>query len=67
MQVDIGAFSVDPDKLKDEKQILLLGKHHLVSGENKLTLTLDEKPSYVGVDPFVKLIDRDARDNIFKL
>ncbi|MFB2718386.1 ABC transporter permease/M1 family aminopeptidase [Shewanella xiamenensis] len=67
MQVDIGAFSVDPDKLKDEKQILLLEKHHLVSGENKLTLTLDEKPSYVGVDPFVKLIDRDARDNIFKL
>ncbi|MGL5470516.1 MAG: hypothetical protein ACRDCT_20420, partial [Shewanella sp.] len=67
MSIDIGAFSADPDKLKDEKQILLLEKHHLVSGENKLTITLAEKPSYVGVDPFVKLIDRDARDNIFKL
>lgn len=65
--IDIGAFSADPDKLKDDKQVLLIEKHRLVSGENKLTITLAEKPSYVGVDPFVKLIDRDTKDNIFKL
>ncbi|NRB22548.1 M1 family aminopeptidase [Shewanella sp.] len=65
--IDIGVFSADPDKLENDSEVILLEKHRLVSGENSLTLILDGEPSYVGVDPFIKLIDRDAKDNIFKL
>lgn len=65
--IDIGVFSADPDNLKNDSEVLLLEKHRLVSGENNLTLILGGKPSYVGVDPFIKLVDRDAKDNIFKL
>ena len=39
-------------------------KHKLTSGENKITITVPEMPAYAGVDPFVKLIDRDGNDNI---
>lgn len=65
--IDIGVFSVEPNKIVNDNQVLLLEKHRLTSGENSLTLILDGEPSYVGVDPFIKLVDRDAKDNIFKL
>ncbi|WP_372870955.1 ABC transporter permease/M1 family aminopeptidase [Shewanella sp.] len=66
-RVDIGLFAADPDTLTDENDVLLLEKHPLKSGENQLSFELDKKPTFVGVDPFVKLVDRDSKDNIFKL
>lgn len=66
-RVDIGLFAADPDTLTDENDVLLLEKHPLKSGENQLSFELDKKPAFVGVDPFVKLVDRDSKDNIFKL
>lgn len=65
--IDIGAFKVNPDKLKQDDQVLSLHKYRLKSGENHLELVLSEKPAYVGVDPFIKLVDLDSEDNIFKL
>ncbi|QSX38436.1 ABC transporter permease/M1 family aminopeptidase [Shewanella sedimentimangrovi] len=66
-RVDIGLFSADPDTLSDEKDVLLLEKLPLKSGENQLSFEVDKAPTYVGVDPFVKLVDRDSKDNIYKL
>ncbi|MCL1037680.1 hypothetical protein L2750_11010 [Shewanella submarina] len=66
-RVDIGLFAADPDTLSNAEDVLLLEKHLLQSGENKLSFELDAAPTYVGVDPFVKLVDRDSKDNIFKL
>ncbi|TCN90334.1 M1 family aminopeptidase [Shewanella fodinae] len=65
--IDIGAFSANPDKLQTPQQVLLLQKYPLHSGDNHLEIVLDSKPAYVGVDPYVKLVDRDAADNIYKL
>jgi ABC-2 type transport system permease protein len=65
--IDIGLFSEDPNKIENKEQILYLKKHGLVSGENTIVLTVKEKPSYVGIDPFVKLVDRDSKDNIYQL
>ena len=62
--VDIVLFTVNPDKLQEDNQILYKAKHKLTSGENKITITVPEMPAYAGVDPFVKLIDRDGNDNI---
>lgn len=65
--IDIGLFSEDPNKIENKEQVLYLQKHALVSGENTIVLTVKEKPNFVGVDPFVKLIDRDSKDNIYQL
>ena len=62
-----GAFKVNPDKPKQDEQVLSLQKYWLKSGENHFELVLSEKPAYVGGDPFIKLVDRDSKDNIFKL
>ena len=65
--VDIGVFNSDPSILTDDSQVLYKAKHKIVSGENTITVTVAEKPLYVGVDPFVKLIDRDSGDNVKRL
>lgn len=53
--------------MSENTQVLYNQKHRLISGENTITVTVDEKPAYVGVDPFVKMIDRDSGDNVIKL
>lgn len=65
--VDIGLFSADPEDLTAEDIVQYFAKHEIKTGENTITLIVDERPSYVGVDPFVKLIDRDSADNIYRL
>jgi ABC-2 type transport system permease protein len=64
-QFDIGVFAKDPDapELQD-KDILYFDKHRLSSGETKLTLEVSELPQYVGVDPYITMIDRDSDDNL---
>ena len=65
--IDIGLFSADPEDLSAENLVQYLEKHQIKSGENVINLVVDEKPKFVGVDPFVKLIDRDSADNIYRL
>jgi ABC-2 type transport system permease protein len=65
--VDIVLFSNDPDDFEASNEILYRQKHRLVSGENELSITVAEKPNYVGVDPFVRFIDRKTSDNIRSL
>ncbi len=65
--VDIGLFSDDPEDLSAENLVQYLKKHRIKTGENVIELVVKEKPKYVGVDPFVKLIDRDSADNIYRL
>lgn len=54
--LDIGIFG------KDGKE-LYLRKHKITQQENRVTLIVDEKPLEVGIDPYVKMIDRDGKDN----
>ncbi len=65
--VDIGLFNADPEDLSADDFVLYLDKHHIVSGENLLELKVKEKPRFAGVDPFVKLVDKDSADNIKRL
>ena len=65
--VDIGAFSADPDEFSAENQLLYLHKHRLKSGKQQLRVIVPRDSRYIGVDPLIKLIDRDAVDNIRKL
>lgn len=75
-KVDIVIFEQDPNDFSIQPNILYSAKAHLVSGENVLSiplsqLNIDTKklPSniYIGVDPFIRYIDRDSADNIQQL
>lgn len=65
--IDIGLFNAKPDSLSAKNPVIYLQKHEIKTGENKLVIVVDELPLFAGVDPFVKLIDRDSADNIKKL
>jgi ABC-2 type transport system permease protein len=63
--IDVGAFITNPDEVKPgEKAQIYLQKHRINQAETEITLTLDERPSYVGIDPLNKLVDRNSDDNV---
>lgn len=61
---DIGIFSNDPDTAKNDKHVLKFDKEHITTGENKFTFEVKELPKYAGVDPYIKMIDRNSNDNM---
>ena len=65
MPIDIGVFTMRPDD-KDfaPDAVLHLAKHRIRSGDNTVRVTVDRRPAFVGIDPYVKLIDRNADDNV---
>ena len=65
--IDIGLFSADPEDLSAKDFVLYLAKHEIKTGSNEITVRVKGKPKFAGVDPFVKYIDRDSADNIFRL
>jgi ABC-2 type transport system permease protein len=66
-QVEIAMFSGDPNDFGSESKVIYQALHHLKSGESTLEIDVDELPAYVGIDPFVRFIDRDTGNNIIKL
>ncbi len=65
--IDIGVFSEDPEDLSAKDFVLYLKKHKIKTGINEIKLRVKGKPKFAGVDPFIKLVDRDSADNIYKL
>lgn len=65
--IEIGAFTADPDDFAKDNQPLYLQRHSLQSGDNTIEIIVPASAAYVGVDPLIKLIDRDAADNIYKI
>lgn len=65
MQIDIGIFSENLDDVTDsDDHVIYFEKHPIKSGESTLTITVDERPEYAGIDPYNKLIDRNSDDNV---
>ncbi|WP_371195196.1 ABC transporter permease/M1 family aminopeptidase [Glaciecola sp. SC05] len=62
--VDIVLFANDPDDFTAETVIIYQQKHLLKQGQNTLMIEVEAEPKYAGVDPFVRYIDRETRDNI---
>ncbi len=65
--IDIGLFSADPEDFTAENSVQYLQKHEIKSGINTVVLTVAEKPVYAGVDPLVRLVDKDSADNIYRI
>jgi aminopeptidase N len=57
--IDIGVFS----GTKEHEKQLYLAKHRITQKEQKFTITVAERPTLAGIDPYHKLIDRKPDDN----
>ena len=65
--LDIGIFASDPDKTKGDAHVLKFDKEFIKTGENILTFEVEKLPEYAGVDPYIKMIDRNSDDNMIKV
>lgn len=65
--VDIGLFSEDPEDLSAKDFVLYFEKHEIKTGTNKIIIRVKGKPKFAGVDPYIRLVDRDSADNIYRL
>jgi aminopeptidase N len=62
---DFGVFNAKPgDGAFDRRNVLLFQRLPLNSGRHSYDFVVDRKPSWVGVDPYNKRIDRNADDNL---
>lgn len=61
---DIGIFSSNPDDGATEDQVLYFKKHLMVKGKNTVTVEVDKLPKFAGIDPYIKMIDRNSSDNL---
>ena len=58
--IEIGIFKGK----KDEEQPLYLEKKKITQEENTFEIVVDEEPTRAGIDPYNKLVDRVADDNL---
>ncbi|WP_375438336.1 M1 family aminopeptidase [uncultured Hymenobacter sp.] len=58
-------IAIFPEPAKDKKPVapLLLAKHRLKAGDNKLQFIVNQKPASVAVDPYHEIMDRLLDDN----
>jgi aminopeptidase N len=65
---DVGAFSVQPGRPDfDADAVITLQRLPLRSGEQTITLVVDQAPAWAGVDPYSMRIDRNGSDNLLKV
>jgi ABC-2 type transport system permease protein len=65
LAVDIGLFVKSPaDKGYGEGDVIMLEKRFISLANSTIEVIVDRKPTYVGIDPYNKLIDRNSGDNL---
>jgi ABC-2 type transport system permease protein len=66
--IDIGLFSADPRRREfSAKDVIVLEKRRIVGGMQWIELIVDKRPTFVGVDPYIKLIQRNTASNVAPL
>ncbi|MDX5348324.1 MAG: hypothetical protein LPK19_13895, partial [Hymenobacteraceae bacterium] len=65
--VEIGVLAKKQVNGHEQDVPLYLQKHQVKPGQNKFEVIVSEKPSEAGIDPFLKLIDRNPDDNVKKV
>jgi len=60
-RIDVGVFG---PKRGGEETVLYLAKRHVTESETTFEVVVDERPVRAGIDPYNKLIDRNADDNV---
>ncbi len=64
--LDVAVFAEDPEELGDDDlpPALHFEQLPITGGEQTFTFTVSEQPGRVGIDPYVKMIDRNPDDNV---
>ncbi len=63
--LDVGLFAAEPGKAGfDSSKVILFQRAEIRSGVQTLHLIADKPPRFAGADPYDKLIDRNADDNV---
>jgi ABC-type transport system involved in multi-copper enzyme maturation permease subunit len=64
--LDVAVFAEDTDELGEDDlpPALRFERVRITSGEQTFTFTVSEQPGRVGIDPYVKMIDRNPDDNV---
>ena len=63
--VDLGVFTAKPGEgAFGAGNVIAMEKRQVTSGVHTVTFTVAKKPSFVGIDPYNKWIDRDSDDNV---
>jgi ABC-2 type transport system permease protein len=61
--VDLGLSMKHPEEFLSESDLSYLGRHKIVSGDNRIRINVSENPKYALIDPYVRLIDKELEDN----
>lgn len=65
---DIGVFTDEPGKKGYQREsVLLMDRRAMKTGKQVVTVTVDQTPKFVGVDPYNKRIDRNSDDNLTRV
>jgi ABC-2 type transport system permease protein len=65
---EVGAFTAEPGKQGyTGEDVVLIDRQPLKTGQQTITLLVDQPPEFVGVDPYNKRIDRDSDDNLTRV
>ena len=65
---DLGVFTEEPGKKGHKREsVLLLERREIKSGKQVVTLIVNARPRFVGVDPYNKRIDRNSDDNLVRV
>ncbi|WP_309092143.1 M1 family aminopeptidase, partial [Phenylobacterium sp.] len=65
---DVGVFTAEPGKPGfSAKDVAYFRLTPLKSGSQTVTVTVDRKPAFAGVDPYNKFIDRNSDDNAIRV
>ena len=65
---DLGLFAAEPGKKDfDGADVIHFQRVALKSGVQTFRFTVDRAPTWVGIDPYNKRIDRNSDDNLYKV
>jgi aminopeptidase N len=66
--VELGVFTAEPGRRAfQSSDVLVLEKRRIESGRLHVSLVVDRAPTWVGIDPYNKRIDRNSDDNLAKV
>ena len=62
--MDVGVYA---EGANGEEELVYLQKHKITEQVTELEIVVDRKPTRAGIDPKLKLMDRDGEDNVVEV
>ncbi len=67
-QIEVGVFTARPGLgAFDTTNVLMMERRPIQSGVQQVRMVTEDEPSFVGIDPYNKYVDRNSDDNVFEL